>query len=65
VLTGTPRLDETLCEVGYVTNPCRSTPVQDRWPRLGSRFRQRGPLIELLVGWHYKGNNSTHSQKQL
>jgi len=65
VRTGTARLDETLCELRYVTDPCGSTLGQDRWPRLGGRLRRRRPLIELLVGCHDADNYSTRSQKWL
>jgi hypothetical protein len=52
VLTFARRFDETLCEVSYISNPCRSAASQDRRARLGSRFRQCRSLVELLVLWH-------------
>jgi hypothetical protein len=39
VRTGGAGFHQTRCEVGYVVNPCGSTPVQDCRARLGSRFR--------------------------
>jgi hypothetical protein len=53
VRTGSVGLRLTLCEVSYLVNPRGSTSILERRPRLGSRFRGRRALIELLVLWHH------------
>jgi hypothetical protein len=63
VRTGGAGFHQTRCEIGYVINPCSSTPIQDRRPRLGSGLRSRGLLIELLVGCHYAGYDARRFQK--
>ena len=65
VRTGCSGFHQTLCELGYVTNPRGATIVQDRLPQFRSWLRQGKPLVELFVGWHYVGNDPTCSQRCL